>query len=61
MTKLIVELNPKAPETGSLYILFKDGERGYLRFIPSCEMKLIQQDGIISRERRECKTTLLSS
>jgi len=61
MAKLVVEPNSKAPETGSLYILFKDGERGYLRFIPSCEMKLIQQDGIISRERRECKTTLLSS
>jgi len=60
MNKLRVVPNSKAPETGSLYILFKDGERGYLRFVPKCEMEQIRRDGKITRERRECKLTLLS-
>ena len=60
MNKLRVIPNSKAPETGSLYIRFKDGELGYLRFIPKCEMSLIAKDGKITRNRRECKLTLLS-
>ncbi|MHC1635744.1 MAG: hypothetical protein ACXQTS_03850 [Candidatus Methanospirareceae archaeon] len=61
MVKLVVESNPKAPETGSLYILFKDGEKGYVRFVKKCEMDLIEKDGFISREPRECPLVLLSS
>jgi len=61
MTKLIVEPNPKAPETGSLYVEFKDGEKGYARFVKKCEMDLIKKDGFISREPRECPLVLLSS
>jgi len=59
MGKLIVIPNSKAPETGSLYLRYKDGELGYIRFIPKCEMDLIKRDGIITRERRECFLTLL--
>ena len=61
MGKLVIKPNPKAPETGSLFIRFKDGEWGYLRFIPACEMREIEKTGIITRERRECKTRLLFS
>ena len=60
MAKLFVQRNAKAPETGSLFIRFKDGEMGYLRFIPKCETSLIEQDGLITRKRRECKLTLFS-
>jgi len=60
MSKLFIRPNPKAPETGSLFIRFKDGEEGFLRVIPKCEMNLIKKDGFISRNRRECKLTLLS-
>jgi len=60
MSKLVVKPNAKSPETGSLYIRYKDGELGYLRFIPKCEMSLIKQDGLITRDRRECKLTLFS-
>jgi len=60
MSKLVVKPNPRAPETGSLYLKFKDGEIGFLRVIPKCEMSLIKEDGIVTRERRECKLTLLS-
>ena len=59
MSKLVVKPNPRAPETGSLYLKYEDGEIGYIRFIPKCEMDLIKRDGIITRERRECFLTLL--
>ena len=61
MAKLFLRGNAKAPETGSLFIRFGDEEEGFLRIVPKCEMTLIREDGIISRERRECKTALLSS
>ena len=61
MAKLVVEKNSKAPETGSVYAIFKDGEKGYVRFVRKCEMDLIKKDGFISREPRECPLTLLSS
>ena len=61
MSRLVIKQNAKAPETGSLYLRYKDGEIGYIRFIPKCEMDLIKRDGIITRERRECFLTLLSS
>ena len=61
MSKLFVRENPRAPETGSLHIKYKDGEEGYLRFVKKCEMNLIKKDGFISREPRECPLVLLSS
>ncbi|MHC1635107.1 MAG: hypothetical protein ACXQTS_00580 [Candidatus Methanospirareceae archaeon] len=61
MSKLFIRENPRAPETGSLFYRFKDGEIGYIRFISKCEMNLIKEDGIITKEKRECKTRLLSS
>jgi len=59
MSKLFIRPNAKAPETGSLYLRYDDGEEGYLRFVPKCEMSLVKQDGLITRDRRECKLTLL--
>ena len=58
---LILKENQFHPETGSLYIRFKDGELGFLRIIPQCEMEKIKRDGIITRDKRECEAILLSS
>ena len=58
---LIIKENPIHPETGSLYIRFRDNELGFLRVIPQCEMELIKKDGIITREKRECESLHISS
>ena len=58
---LVIKENPIRPETGSLYIRFRDNELGFLRVIPQCEMERIKKDGIITREKRECEAILLSS
>jgi len=59
MSRYIVRPNPKAPETASLIVKCRDGEECFLRMIPKCEYALIRKDGKITRERRECKLTLL--
>ena len=58
---LILKENQFHPETGSLYIRFKDGELGFLRIIPQCEMEKIKRDGIITRDKRECEAIHISS
>jgi len=58
---LVIKENQFHPETGSLYVRFKDGELGFLRIIPQCEMEKIKKDGIITRDKRECEAILLSS
>jgi len=58
---LVIEKNRLHPETGSLYIQFRDGELGFLRVIPQCEMEKIKKDGIITRDKRECEVIYISS
>ena len=58
---LVIEENRLHPETGSLYVRFKDGELGFLRIIPQCEMERIKKDGIITRNKRECEAIYISS
>ena len=58
---LVIKENPIRPETGSLYIRFRDNELGFLRVISQCEMEKIKKDGVITRDKRECEAILLSS
>ena len=58
---LVVKQNRQHPETASLFLKFKDGEEGYIRFIPACELKMIRETGIITRDKRECEAIYISS
>jgi len=52
---LVIKENRFHPETGSLYIQFKDGELGFLRVIPQCEMEEIRRGGEIKRRWEGCE------
>jgi len=52
---LVIEENRLHPETGSLFISFKDGEKGYLRFVPMCELEKIRRGGKIKRRWEGCE------
>jgi len=40
---LIIKRNPLHPETGSLYLKYRDGEIGFIRMIPASEMREIEE------------------
>ena len=52
---LIIKENPIHPETGSLYVQFRDNELGFLRVIPQCEMEEIRRGGEIKRRWEGCE------
>jgi len=53
---LILKQNRVHPETASLFISFKDGEKGYLRFVPMCELEEIRRgEGEIKRRWEGCE------
>ena len=58
---LILKDNPLHPETGAIFVRFKDGEEGFLRMVSQCEKQMIAKDGIITREKRECEAIYISS
>jgi len=58
---LILKDNPLHPETGTIFIRFKDGEEGFLRMVSQCEKRMIEKDGIITRDKRECEAIHISS
>jgi len=40
---LIIKKNPLHPETGSLFLKYRDGEEGFIRMIPASEMREIEE------------------
>jgi len=58
---LILKDNPLHPETGAIFIRFKDGEEGFLRMVSQCEKQMIAKDGRVTREKRRCEAILISS